>query len=120
MTSVDRRVFLAVLGGTLACTLCDVHAASGPATVMLMRHGEDLNAKGVQLDPRGKARAEALPKLFGTKLPKPQVIIASHATKGSNRPVETVEPLARSLGMGVDNRFRDTDWALLAKSLLND
>ena len=88
---------------------------------MLMRHGEDQGEeKAVHLNPQGAKRAEALPRLFGSRLPKPDVIIATRATKGSNRPVETVEPLARSLGLTIDTRFRDDDFGLLANALLTD
>lgn len=47
----------------------------------------------------------------------PQIIIATRASKGSNRPVETVEPLARELHLPIDNRFRADDFALLALEL---
>ena len=89
---------------------------------MLMRHGEDEGEpKGdFHLNKQGMKRAEALPRLFGSRLPKPDVIIATHATKGSNRPVETVEPLARALNLQIDSRFRDDDYAALAQALLTD
>ncbi len=87
---------------------------------MLMRHGEDIGENSYHLSPEGMKRAQALPRLFGGRLPKPDVIIATHATKGSNRPIETVEPLARALHLEIDNRFRDDDWAVLARNLLTD
>ncbi len=87
---------------------------------MLMRHGEDIGQRDFNLNPRGYQRAAALPKLFGARLPKPDVIIATRASKGSNRPIETVEPLARALDLPIDNRFRDDDFRILAHDLLND
>ena len=87
---------------------------------MLMRHGEDTGENSFHLSPEGKKRADLLPRLFGSRLPKPDVIIATRATKGSNRPVETVEPLARGLHLEIDNRFRDDDYQALAKALLSD
>ena len=87
---------------------------------MLMRHGEDIAQRGPHLSPDGVKRADALPRLFGPRLPKPDVIIATHATKGSNRPIETVEPLARALHLRIDNRFREDDVATLARNLLSD
>ena len=49
---------------------------------MLIRHGEDEGQRDYHLSQRGQQRSEALPKLFGARLPKPDVIIASRATKG--------------------------------------
>jgi phosphohistidine phosphatase SixA len=87
---------------------------------MLMRHGEDQGENSFHLSPQGTKRAEALPRLFGSRLPRPDVIIATRASKGSNRPMETVEPLAKALHLPIDNRFRDDDWPLLARMLLDD
>lgn len=89
---------------------------------MLMRHGEDIGESkaSFSLNKQGMKRAEALPRLFGARLPKPDVIIATRATKGSDRPMETVEPLARALNLQIDNRFRDDDYAILASTLLTD
>jgi broad specificity phosphatase PhoE len=89
---------------------------------MLMRHGEDIGETkaSFSLNKQGLKRAEALPRLFGVRLPKPDVIIAARATKGSNRPIETVEPLARALNLQIDNRFRDDDYEALAAALLTD
>jgi phosphohistidine phosphatase SixA len=88
--------------------------------VMLMRHGEDVGEKSFHLSPAGMKRAQALPRLFGARLPKPEVIVATHASKNSNRPVETVEPLARALHVEIDNRFRQDDFAILARNLMTD
>ena len=124
MTS--RRSFLGTLGGFVSAHVIGLDAfgakSSGPAVVMLMRHGEDLGETkaSFKLNTQGMKRAEALPRLFGARLPKPDVIIATRATKGSNRPVETVEPLARALSLQIDTRFRDDDYAVLAGALLTD
>lgn len=119
MRAVDRRTFLISLAGALVATRAGA-ASSGPAVVMLIRHGEDIGQRDFHLNSRGYQRAAALPKLFGTRLPKPQVIIASRASKGSNRPVETVEPLAKALNLSIDTRFRDHDFRALADRLLSD
>lgn len=118
MRGIDRRTFLVSLAGTLVATR--VAAASESTVIMVMRHGEDIGQHDFHLNPRGFQRAAALPKLFGARLPKPQVIIASRATKGSNRPVETVEPLAKALDLSIDTRFRDDDFRALADRLLSD
>jgi phosphohistidine phosphatase SixA len=121
MASPNRRAFLGAITGLVVSHAIGLRSASsGPALVMLMRHGEDIGEKSFHLNKQGMERAQALPKLFGTRLPKPDVIIATHATKGSNRPIETVEPLSRALHVPIDNRYRDEDFAALAGALLND
>lgn len=124
MHTIDRRRFLCAVAGAFVARLVTVRAGdgkSGPSVIMVIRHGEDIGQRDFNLSPRGFQRAQALPKLFASsRLPKPQVIIATHATKGSNRPVETVEPLSRALGVPIDNRFRDDDFRQLAHDLLTD
>jgi hypothetical protein len=122
MPVMRRREFLTTLiGAVVAGEGCAaITAASGPSVTMLIRHGEDVGQRDFHLSPKGVQRAAALPKLFGPKLPKPDVIIAAHASKESNRPFETVEPLARELRLPIDTRFRDDDFRLLAHELLND
>lgn len=112
-----RRLFkvsgvLAVLVGLLPAGHRDAHAQPnrGPVTIMLIRHAEDIGVSGVDLSPRGYKRAEALPGLFSSRLPKPDVIIATHASKASNRPIETVEPLSRQLHVPIEDQFRDNDY----------
>ena len=113
---------LAVLVGLIPGSLRDAHAQpqGGPVTIMLMRHAEDVGVSGADLSPRGYKRAEALPGLFSSRLPRPDVIIATHASKDSNRPIETVEPLSRQLHVPIDDRFRDNDYQALAHALLTD
>ena len=119
MRAVSRRDFLVVIAGALAAPRA-LAARSGPSIIMLMRHAEDVGERDFNLSPRGFQRAAALPKLFGSRLPKPDIIIATRASKGSNRPMETVEPLARALDLPIDNRFRDDDYRTLAKYLMTD
>jgi hypothetical protein len=69
---------------------------------------------------RGAARAAALPSLFfipkafRTKpapFPTPDFIVATAESKHSNRPVETVQPLARALGdMAIHAKHADDDY----------
>ncbi len=116
---MDRRRFLIAIAGVCAAST-RLTAKSGPSVVLLIRHGEDIGQLDFNLSPRGRQRAAALPKLFDSRLPKPQVIVATRASKSSDRPIETVEPLARALGLPIDNRFRDDDYRALAKTLLSD
>ena len=121
MPVIDRRTFLAILAAAGAIQAIGVHAASsGPATIMLIRHGEDGGDVNYHLSPEGAKRAQALAQLFGPRLPKPDIIIATRASKASDRPMETVEPLAKALHLPIDNRFKDDDYDTLAHDLLTD
>jgi phosphohistidine phosphatase SixA len=121
MLAIARREFLIAVAGTLVVRKARA-ANPGPSVILLIRHGEDtgIAPHDFNLGQRGFQRAQALPKLFASRLPKPRVIIATHATKGSNRPVETVEPLARALDIPIDNRYSDDDYKILAHDLLTD
>jgi len=119
MHGIDRREFLVSVAAVLVAEGI-AGAKSAPSVIMIIRHGEDIGQRDFHLSARGQQRASALPKLFGSRLPAPQVIIATRATKGSNRPVETIEPLARQLNIPVDNRFKDDDYRILAQDLLSD
>jgi hypothetical protein len=52
-------------------------------------------------------------------LPTPQFIFATHLSKHSNRPVETVTPLATALHLTIDNTILNDDYAALASILLS-
>lgn len=92
-----------------------------PATILLIRHAEKLTDGRLDLSPVGFKRASLLPGLFGKRgdLPVPQVIFATHQSKHSNRPVETVTPLAESLHLTIDSRIANEDYAALASELLS-
>ena len=51
-------------------------------------------------------------------MPAPDFIFASKASPHSDRPVETVTPLAKALKLGVDSRYANDDYPRLAKGLL--
>jgi hypothetical protein len=85
-----------------------------------MRHAEK---SGDPLDPhltdggqeRARRLASYIPDVFGP----PDCIFATAMSNHSNRPFETVEPLAAKLGMEVDNTFADQDYGALAQSLFS-
>jgi phosphohistidine phosphatase SixA len=121
MSVIDRRTFLSTIAAAGAIEIIGVRAASsGPATIMLIRHAEDGGDVNFHLSPEGAKRAQALPQLFGPRLPKPDIIVATRASKASDRPMETVEPLAKALHLPIDNRFKDDDFETLAHDLLTD
>jgi broad specificity phosphatase PhoE len=99
-------------------------ATRPPATILIIRHAEKLTDGRLDLSPAGFERAKMLPKLFlspGTRsdLPMPQVLFAAHASAHSNRPVETITPLAAALHLPIDDSFQNDDYAGLAKQLLS-
>ncbi len=97
-------------------------APQPPATIMLIRHAEKLTDGQIHLSPQGFERAKAMPMLFGTPahaLPVPQFLFASHQSKNSNRPVETITPVSQALGLPINSSIDDKDIAGLAKELMS-
>jgi hypothetical protein len=95
-----------------------------PATILIIRHAEKLTDGRIDLSPTGFERARLLPKLFSptaarTDLPTPQVLFATHLSPHSNRPVETVTPLAAALHLPIDDSFSNDDYSALAATLLS-
>jgi hypothetical protein len=95
-----------------------------PATILIFRHAEKLTDGQIHLPPAGFKRADRLRDLFvppGKRpdLPTPQVIFATHASAHSDRPVETVTPLAQALHLPIDSSISNDDYAGLARTLLS-
>lgn len=110
----------------LICTQAPCNLTAQPREVLLIRHAEKLDDEGdIHLSPAGVKRANALPKLFQkpddrpNPLPKPNFIFATKKSKHSNRPVETVTPLAQALKLEIDHRFEDDEFPKLADELLS-
>lgn len=94
---------------------------TGPARILLMRHAEKTgDMTDFHLSAAGKARAQKLtdyiPRTFG----KPDAIFAAARSRRSTRSIETVEPLAASLGLAIQDHIEDQDYAELAELLAND
>jgi hypothetical protein len=95
-----------------------------PATILLIRHAEKLTDGRIDLFPTGFERAKLLPKVFSpaaarSDLPTPQVLFATHVSEHSNRPVQTVTPLAAALHLPIDDSFKNEDYPALAADLLS-
>ena len=95
-----------------------------PKTILIIRHAEKPDDDAdIHLSPAGKARADALPNLFKKSaarpdpFPAPDFIFASKASKHSNRPVETVTPLAKALKLGVNSAYANDDYARAAEEV---
>jgi hypothetical protein len=101
-------------------------AGQPPATILLIRHAEKLTDGRMDLSPVGFERAKVIPQLFGGpgaaaphNLPRPDFLFATHVSKKSNRPVETITPLSEALKLPISSEIADDDYALLAKELLS-
>jgi hypothetical protein len=131
MASVQIRfrrptvLFLLLFLGTLEMSAQAAPAKpQPPATILLIRHAEKLTDGRIDLSPTGFERARLLPKLFSPAgarpdLPVPQVLFATHLSEHSNRPVQTVTPLAAALHLPINDSFRDEDYPALAAALLS-
>jgi hypothetical protein len=114
---LNRRLFLLT---SLSLPLARGFAASKPKQILLIRHAEKTSDKAdAHLDPRGYERAAALPRLFPAQFETPRFIFATRASAHSNRPYETVSPLARALKLKINAQFRNEDYAAFAKYLFS-
>ncbi len=122
-------MILALLG-LVCCGLsgwaAPAQAPQPPATILLIRHAEKLTDGRPDLSTIGFERAKLIPQLFGGSgaaaphnLPRPDFLFATHVSKNSNRPVETITPLSVALGLAISSEVADKDFATLAKELLS-
>jgi hypothetical protein len=83
-----------------------------PQYILIIRHAEKTGDKDdVHLSKPGQERAEALYKLFEASMerpepfPTPDYIFAASNSKDSQRPIETVTPLAKKLKQTINDNF---------------
>ena len=95
----------------------------GPAQVIIIRHGEKPPV-GNHLNDQGRARAQALVEFFKnnpevTQYGTPAAIYAMRPSPndGSFRPIETVTPLADSLGLPINENYAKRDGDAMAQSI---
>ena len=97
-----------------------------PATILIIRHAEKPpdESPSTELSPEGKERAKALHQLFEATdkrpnpFPRPDFIFAARNSKQSQRPVETVIPLAKELHLPVNADYSNEDFPKLAEEIL--
>ena len=83
-----------------------------------MRHAEKSeDPLDPDLSPAGRQRAQHLVTFLPTTFGRPDNLFATLRSKHSNRPYETLEPLAQSLGIAIDATFADQDYSALAHTL---
>lgn len=91
-----------------------------PHSIMIIRHGEKPTPEGHDLSAVGQQRAQDLVGLFTNPpagLFRPTKLYASKGATASNRPVETLQPLATALGLSIDSSFDKSQAAELSAEL---
>ncbi len=115
--------------GLLAALIIGLGAAAAsaaPAQIIFIRHGEK-PAQGNELNEQGFARAKALVPYFQTspdvtKYGTPAAIYAMKpkGPTGSVRPIQTVTPLATTLGLTIISDYLKEDSAGLVKAVMSN
>jgi broad specificity phosphatase PhoE len=91
-----------------------------PKQILLMRHAEKPdNPIDPHLSDAGQARAEKLAD-YVPKICVPDSLFASAMSKHSVRPIETITPLSKKIGVPIDSTIADQDCPVLAQELLTD
>lgn len=92
-----------------------------PDKILVMRHAEKPNTGGdIHLAPEGATRARHLVTYIPSTFGPPQFLVATHQSVDSNRPWETIEPLAQSIGVKIDDSFADDDYKALAAEIFTN
>ena len=111
---------LLVLIGRARPALADGAKSSGPAIVMIIRHAEKPEDKDPNLSPKGFQRADALAHVIPDHFPRPDFLFATKRSAHSERPLETITPLARAMHMDVESKLKDAEFAQLAHQILTE
>ena len=121
----NRTSTLKYIGLPLVAISCgSVRAYSQPRIVLIIRHAEKPEetdgVKNPDLAPQGFQRADALAKVIPAHFPRPDFLIATKRSQGSNRPIETITPLSQALGEPIEADFKDADVDEVAREVLTD
>jgi broad specificity phosphatase PhoE len=94
---------------------------AAPKVIYIIRHAEKPDGgDDPDLSPKGYERAAALANVIPDHFSVPDMIFAAAKSKHSDRPVETVTPLAQNLHLSIQDNVSDKDYADLAHALLTD
>ena len=90
----------------------------GPARLLIMRHaektGDDFDR---HLSAQGQQRADRLVTYIPQTLGTPDFLIAAKPSKKSQRPTDTIAPLANALGLKINESFDDDETGALVEHL---
>jgi hypothetical protein len=125
---------LILLGSLPAGRWAEGRPAGGgkqPRYVLIIRHAEKPeDANDIHLTSRGAGRAAALPSLFlippafptkPARFPTPDFLFATKKSHKSDRPAETVRPLAKALGdMHIHDQHADDDFQAVVDHVFGD
>jgi broad specificity phosphatase PhoE len=90
-------------------------------TILIMRHAEkSSDPMDPDLSSAGRTRAQQLASYIPATFGKPNFLLASAESKHSRRPIETLEPLAATCGLAIDDHYADQDYGALAHDLRKD
>lgn len=121
---MTRRDF----GGAIAATAfaltrpwTSLAAASTPAEILLIRHGEE-EAKhpDEHLSAPGRRHADRIPGMFPAQFAAPAFLFAAQSSAASHRSVETLTPLAAALHLKINDRYEDNQYRQLAREVLTN
>jgi hypothetical protein len=91
---------------------------TGPSRLIVFRHAEKTGDKrDPHLSLPGRQRAERLVEYIPATFGQPQFLIAARTSNRSRRPVETLEPLAAALALGLWAKIDDDEPAELIEAL---
>jgi hypothetical protein len=114
---VSRIAALLLLGSIEPVIAQDVSTV--PKIIYIIRHAEKPDSgTDPNLSPTGFKRADALATAFPKNFCVPDFLFATAPSKHSNRPMETITPLAKAIHEKILDPFADADAAALAHELL--
>lgn len=124
MSAITRRDFTATLTAAavaMARPWSLLAAASKPAEILLIRHGEEeAHHPDEHLNGVGRKHANALPDLFPVQFAAPAFLFAAQSSAASHRSVETLTPLSEKLHLPINDRYEDNQYRQLAKEILSN
>jgi hypothetical protein len=94
---------------------------TGPRMVLIIWHAEKPDTAGdPNLSPRGFERADALAHVIPDHFVKPNFLIATKKSKGSDRPIETLTPLSKAIDEPIQSKFADEEFSEVAHDVLTN
>jgi hypothetical protein len=119
-----KETFLALISAALLSMGAESSVLAAPAQVLIIRHAEKPET-GPDLSEKGRQRAEALVEFFRkdpsvTRFGTPVALYAAAPPKvgGSQRSIQTLEPLARKLRLPVRSGYVKTQYSDLVSEIM--